>query len=284
MSDFVNIGTDKAVYFGADTENQAKMTNVTNTTLYYKTTSDVSSSSNDGNLTQGQSLTFSKGEWVIPASNCQVSVEYLGGEELHDQLNLKTGTSSSRGIVQGDVNLYRSAANKWKTDDAIRATGGVEIASGTPSTAFNNADWDTLTVGTDTACTNGDRYWPRVFVPHNALLPGIGYLIGSVGGTDKVIVELTDSEGTNVATSALAGVTVGTLATVQKVPFTATYAAVGPAYYFAVVQFNGTTAKFRTLAASTNYASTQICNTAAGTFGTPADMTPGNTCVADKGP
>ncbi len=141
-----------------------------------------------------------------------------------------------------------------------------------------------LTDGTDTACDNGGRYWCSVFVPVNVTLTGIGYLIGSVGGTDKVIAELKDSSGASLANSALAGATVGTLATFQEVAFTATIAVPGPAWYYLVLQFNGATAKFRTIPANLGVSQVAIANTAAGTFGTLAAITPGTTFVAGKGP
>ena len=100
------------------------------------------------------------------------------------------------------------------------------------------------TMGNDTACDDGSRWVPSVFIPHNTTLTGIAYLIGSVGGTDDVIVELKDSTGASVANSILdASIIVGTAANVQSVAFTSTYAAIGPASFFLVVQFNGTTAK-----------------------------------------
>jgi hypothetical protein len=59
-----------------------------------------------------------------------------------------------------------------------------------------------------------------------------------------VITYLWDSTGAVVANAALAGATVGTLATWQRVDFTATYAA-RPGMYYAGIIGNGVTAKFR---------------------------------------
>lgn len=164
-------------------------------------------------------------------------------------------------------------------------TGGVAlpVAGGSKK----NLTWPaltSLTAGTDTACSNGDRYWCSIFVPHNISITGIGYLIGSVGGTTKVVVELKDATGASLANSATAGATVGTLATFQEVSFTAPYAAVGPAWYYLVVQFDSATAKFRTIPTALGISQTAITNTAAGTFGTVAAITPGTTFTADKGP
>lgn len=105
------------------------------------------------------------------------------------------------------------------------------------------------TTGTDTAGINGTLWISEIFIPANMTITGVSYLIGSVGGTDKVIVALFNSAGAIVANSILdTSVTVGTTATFQRVPFTATYAAIGPGKYFVAVQYNGATAKIRTQA------------------------------------
>ena len=120
-------------------------------------------------------------------------------------------------------------------------------------------------------------------VPYNVTLTGIAYLIGSVGGTDSVVVQLCNSAGVEVATSRNPGTAanlVGTAANFQAVAFDTPYAAVAGKYY-AVVQFNGTTAKFRAYPIP---GSKFITGTAAGTWGTKADITPGTSFTADKGP
>lgn len=136
------------------------------------------------------------------------------------------------------------------------------------------------TAGTDTACTNGTVYFSSLWLPTKMTLTGITYLIGSVGGTDKVIVTLHDKDGAVVANSATAGTTVGTAANMQSVDFTATYAA-NAGRYFIGVTFNGTTAKFRTYPIPGTKPS---CGSATQTFGTTAAFTPPGTFTADKGP
>lgn len=164
---------------------------------------------------------------------------------------------------------------------ASTLTGG--IAGGIPR---NVGTWQPVaaTSGTDTACSNGTAYVGSVFVPENCTVTGIQYLIGSVGGTDKVIASLHDKNGTLLANSALAGATVGTAATLQQVAFTSTYAAVGPAYYFIALTFNGTTAKFRSVPAYCNAGNGVIGNGVTQTFGTAATFTAPTTFTADKVP
>jgi hypothetical protein len=130
----------------------------------------------------------------------------------------------------------------------------------------------------------GTRYFASVTVGtqggSNTLLTGVGALIGAVGGTDKFIFELHDSTGALVATTALAGVTVGTAAAWQQIPFTAPVS-VAPGTYFIVVQLNGTTAR---LAALNGPSLPLLTGSSAGTFGTSAAITPPTTYTAGVGP
>lgn len=137
------------------------------------------------------------------------------------------------------------------------------------------------TSGTDTAGINGTLWISEIFVPANMTLTGISYLLGSVGGTDKVVVALFDSAGNLVAHSAVdSSVTAGTLATFQRVPFTATYAVTtGPGKYYIGVQFNGATAKLRTQVFGDHNTTS-----AAQTFNTLVAITPPTTFTASKGP
>lgn len=111
-------------------------------------------------------------------------------------------------------------------------------------------------------------------------ITGIEVLVGTTGGTDLWIVELHDSTGALVATSALAGTTAGTANTWQKIPFTTPYVMV-PGTYFLTLQSNGTTAKFR---AYNSPGLSLLTQSAAGTFGTSASITPPTTYTALVGP
>lgn len=166
----------------------------------------------------------------------------------------------------------------------ITPTGGIAAAGGFTLKPYNIRTWQPIaaTSGTDTACTNGTAYVGSIQVPGNMTITGISYLVGSVGGTDKVIVSLHDSSGALLANSALAGTTVGTAAQVQAVDFTTPYAAKGPATYFVALTFNGTTAKFRSVPAHTQGG--VIGNGVTQTFGTAAAFTAPTTFTADKVP
>ena len=118
-----------------------------------------------------------------------------------------------------------------------------------------------------------------------ALITGIEVLVGSTGGTDLWIVELHDSTGALVATSATAGTTAGTAGTWQQIPFTSTVQLV-PGTYFLTVQSNGTTAKVAVYNYPVQPAGTMflISGSATGTFGTGAAFTPATTYTAGLAP
>ena len=113
------------------------------------------------------------------------------------------------------------------------------------------------------------------------LVTGVNVLVGSVGGTDSWIVELHNSSGALVATSATAGTTAGTAGTWQQIPFTAPYSA-APGTYYIVVQSNGTTAHPAVYNSPTN--SQLLTGSATGTFGAGASITPPTTYTAALGP
>lgn len=140
------------------------------------------------------------------------------------------------------------------------------------------------TSGTDTACTNGTGYAGIIYIPNNVTITGVRFLIGSVGGTDKVIASIHDENGTLLANSALAGATVGTAAQTQDVALTAAYLAIGPAFLFLGLTFNGTTAKFRSVPAYCNVGGGVIGNSFTQTFGTAASFAAITTFTADKVP
>lgn len=126
----------------------------------------------------------------------------------------------------------------------------------------------------------GTRYYVSYNIQTPAQLTGILARVGTTGGTDKWIAELHDSTGALVATSALAGITVGAASQWQQFAFTATYNAL-PGTYYIVIQSNGTTALLDTYNAAALPVTT---GSAAGTFGTSAGITPPTTYTANLGP
>lgn len=78
------------------------------------------------------------------------------------------------------------------------------------------------TAGTDTAGTANRLMVTKLFIPNKCTITGLGYLIGSVGGTDKAVVSIYNAAGILLANSTVAGggTTVGTAANYQALDFT----------------------------------------------------------------
>ena len=155
-----------------------------------------------------------------------------------------TGYTASGATGTTSTNLVFSAS---PTFTGTTTVAGFALATSSTHIWAAGGSVVLATAGTDVACADGTRFWTELMIPYNVTLTGLSYLVGSVGGTDSVVVQLVNSAGTEVATSRAVGgaaAIVGTAAEIQSVPFTAPYAATAGLYY-AVVQFNGTTAKFR---------------------------------------
>lgn len=172
-----------------------------------------------------------------------------------------------------------------EVDGILNVDGGITFPTATPVIWATGGSVILVTGGNDTAPTDGPRWFTEVQIPYNVTLTGIAFLVGSVGGTDSVVVDLYNSAGVLVASSiddAVSGpaAIVAATATIQSVAFTSTYAA-NPGKFYISIAFNGTTARFRTY---TIPGSPFIADTQAGTFRTAASITPGTTFTANQGP
>ena len=138
-------------------------------------------------------------------------------------------------------------------------------------------------LGTSTTPTAGTTYCADVFIPRNVTLTGIGVLNAATVGTNKWVVGLYSAAGgTVLANSNLSGAMSSGADAFQEVAFTGTYAAVGPAQYFACAQLDGNTDRFRTIAASTYI--DVLTKATAGSFGTMPSLTVPTTFTSDTGP
>lgn len=130
---------------------------------------------------------------------------------------------------------------------AVIYPGGEPPAASRPIAFTGLCAPTTLTPGADQIPVSGTVYFGEISVPAYCTATGVGYLIGSVGGTDKAVVTLYDRNGTLLANSTVtaSGTTVGTAATFQEIAFTQPIRLPGPDLYYIGVQANGTTARFR---------------------------------------
>jgi len=139
------------------------------------------------------------------------------------------------------------------------------------------------TQGTDTTPTAKTEYFASIFLPVNKTLTGAAVLNGSAAATDKVVFFLHNNAGAAVAQTASAGTAASGANAFQEIAFTGTYAAVGPARYFLGYQADGTTTRFRSVAAGTS--SDGFNGTKAlAAFGTAESVTAATTFSADTTP
>lgn len=222
----------------------------------------------------------------VSTQNCLVSQNRLLGNKYGIRLSssgTNSGNSSFGNYITGTVTAtYIDSSGQTNYNYGSLEGGAFRIPS-LESLPTNVGTWcnPTNTSGTDTACTNGTIYAGSICVPAGMTITGVQYLIGSVGGTTKVIASLHNYLGTVLTSSDQAGTTVGTLATVQKVPFTVSHTVFQPTWLHIGLTFDGTTAKFRTIPAGCNAGNGVVGGSRAQTFGTSASFTAWTTFNAD---
>lgn len=183
------------------------------------------------------------------------------------------GLNTAKNTVLGGTLAVTGAATftgAITTTAAQVPTGGVGAAGG--FTASPRCLWtggnaaNALTTGTDTAFTTTQTQIAEVYIPSNVTVTGVAVLMGSAAGNGNLNVALANSSGVVVASSATT-TTSGTSTTFTKVAFSSTYAAVGPATYYVLVQGSNASDKYRGIAAGTFGASAKTSETY-GTFTT----------------
>lgn len=154
------------------------------------------------------------------------------------------------------------------------------------ASVFGFANWQPIaaTSGTDTTPADGTQFVTSIQIGANCVITGIGYLIGSVGGTNRAYVAVYDSAGALLGNSTLAsgGTVVGTAANVQELALTTPLSVRGPGTYYIGISMNGNTARLRTVPAHTHAG--LRAGQVAQVHGTVAAITPPATFTADKAP
>lgn len=165
---------------------------------------------------------------------------------------------------------------------ALTSTGGVAAAGGFTASPRNmhtlTSPAKVSTDGTDATPVATEFYFAEVFVSANVTVTGVANFNGSVA-SGNVKVGLFNSSGVLVAASATTAMS-GTDA-YQLVPFTATYAAKGPATYFAGLFIDNNTARYNTHTIGTGGTGKKTAQTYSTGFTT---ITPPTTFTTALGP
>lgn len=235
----------------ASADNFIQLFNSSGGTLYYKSADSVSSSSNDGNLTAGQSVVLSAANWIVSTTAVNTLVNYLGTTQT------------------GGVSTTSTALAKART----MSIASVPISPGATLTTYS---------ATDTAASSSTAvYLANVFVPANCLVTGIAILNGTNVTTDKVVNYLFNSAGKMIGQTLAAG-TVPVADTFQEIDLITAVNITGPAVYWIGRQTNGTTVTLQKMVAGT---ANMLAGTVAGTsFGAETVIVPPTTMTTNTGP
>lgn len=153
-----------------------------------------------------------------------------------------TGTIGIGSVSTGAVTITPATT----VTGVITPTGGVAAAGGftlLPMAATGENPAMAAADGTDATPVATEFYWAQVNLRGNSTVTGVAHFNGSVA-SGNIKVGLADSSGNILATSVSTAMS-GT-DTYQKVPFTAPYAAKGPATYYVVLFVDNGTARVNT--------------------------------------
>ncbi len=126
--------------------------------------------------------------------------------------------------------------------------------------------------GNNSTPVTTETYISEIFVPYNCTVTGVAVFNGS-DVTGSMTVGLADASGTPIAAAVSASTAGSGTDAYQLVPFAAPYAAVGPAKYHIMVQYNSGTARYNTFAVGKHAVTKQTSQT----YGTLVAFTPPTT-------
>lgn len=160
----------------------------------------------------------------------------------------RNNADSQTNITITDAGAVSIARSTLTVSGAITPTGGVAAAAGFTMSPklFHSGGMPARvsTDGTDATPSVTETYVVAVNILANCTVTGVAQMNGSATGSGNITVFLADSTGTVLASSATTAIS-GTDA-YQRVPFSSTYAAKGPATYFIAVQYDNTSTRFNT--------------------------------------
>lgn len=250
------------------------------TNIGFKATNDTNFA-HSGEMFYGRLYNGSDTGNVFRARNNGSGYSFLGENDAGtDTFGVdKDGNGFFAGTLEVDGNT--SLAGTLAVTDVITPTGGVAAAGGFTAGArlihTGGMPARVSTDGNDTTPSTTETYIGEVFVPANCTINGVAVFNGSaVAGNIKV--GLTDSSGSVVASSASTAAS-GTDA-YQRVPFSSSYAAKGPATYYVLLQSNNTSYRFNTHL----FGDFGAAKKTGETFGTLTTITPPTTFAANLAP
>lgn len=238
---------------------------------------------------------------TLAADNATVEITYgtgtksgAGGDTLINALQEGAALANDIDLTHGHVISGSTAATSGESDNESRpknitvkwivlALPGAALPVGSASTVSprlchtGGIPARLSTDGTNTTPSITETYIAEVFIPAPTTLTGISIFNGdAVAG--NVAVALANSLGAVVASSGAVAQS-GTDAR-QRVPFAASYQAIGPGTFYVLVQFSNTSARFNTHLFGDFGASKKTGET----FGTFTTITPPTTFTASLGP
>lgn len=143
----------------------------------------------------------------------------------------------------------RKATHAWVGNPELEET----LTVAAPGYFAGNWSPATATTGTDTTPAEKKLFVTSLFLPATKTIKGIGYLVGSVGGTNKAVAGLFSATGAVLGASSEAteGTLVGTAAEIQELNLVSETVTLGPGLYFVGITMNGNTARLRTIPTNT---------------------------------
>jgi hypothetical protein len=182
----------------------------------------------------------------------------------------------------------KTGFNRVRISEGLEVDGPAIFEAGfaglSNPTGLSNKDVPVATTGTDTTPVVGTQYVTSLFVPVTFTITNVNYLIGSVGGTDRVYAVVYSATGAVLGSSTVAsgGTVVGTAANIQTLALTTPITVNGGQRVFIGISINGTTARLRTVPAHCQNGI--LGGTVSQTHGTVAAITAPATFTANTAP
>lgn len=156
------------------------------------------------------------------------------------------------------------------------AFGGANYYTNVPVGSVGNAS-----LGNDSTPVAGTTYYTSLFIPRYFTAPSLYFMNGNaVSG--KFIISLYNVKGTLITNSSLSGTNQSGVNSFMQGVLLATAIMNAPGIFYVGLQFDGTVARFRTVASST-YVDI-LSKSTAGSFGTIPAFTPPTTFVTATAP